>query len=103
MGQSEAVPIDELWEERRFLLDVAHGMLGDPGVAESVVDEAYHRWYGLSHTRRRQVTVPRSWLAKTVGGTAWTASNGPAGARPATRHRTGHGRRRWRRRLGGSY
>ncbi|KQW10678.1 RNA polymerase subunit sigma [Streptomyces sp. Root369] len=68
MDQSDAVPIDELWEERRFLVDVAHWMLGDPGAAESVVDEAYHRWYGLSDPARRQVTVPRSWLAKTVGG-----------------------------------
>jgi len=68
MDQSDAVPIDELWEERRFLLDVAHWMLGDPGGAESVVDEAYHRWYGLSDAARRQVAVPRSWLAKTVGG-----------------------------------
>ncbi|MFJ9902428.1 RNA polymerase subunit sigma [Streptomyces sp. NPDC101152] len=68
MDQSEAVPIDELWEERRFLLDVAHWLLGDPGAAESIVDEAYHRWYDLSDTGRRQVTVPRSWLAKTVGG-----------------------------------
>ncbi|RPF37333.1 sigma factor [Streptomyces sp. TLI_185] len=68
MDRSDAVPIDELWEERRFLLDVAHWMLGDPGAAESVVDEAYHRWYGLSDAARRQVTVPRSWLAKTVGG-----------------------------------
>ncbi|MFI5801017.1 RNA polymerase subunit sigma [Streptomyces sp. NPDC051677] len=68
MDQSDAVPIGELWEERRFLLDVAHWMLGDPGAAESVVDEAYRRWYGLSDAARRQVTVPRSWLAKTVGG-----------------------------------
>ncbi|WP_069762061.1 sigma factor [Streptomyces sp. LUP47B] len=68
MDPSDAVPIDELWEERRFLLDVAHWMLGDPGAAESVVDEAYQRWYGLSDAARRQVTAPRSWLAKTVGG-----------------------------------
>lgn len=68
MDQGDAVPIAELWEERRFLLDVAHWMLGDPGAAENVVDEAYQRWYGLSDAVRRQVTVPRSWLAKTVGG-----------------------------------
>lgn len=68
MDQGDAVPIAELWEERRFLLDVARWMLGEPGAAESVVDEAYHRWYGLSDEARRQVTVPRSWLAKTVGG-----------------------------------
>ncbi|MGI5460777.1 sigma factor [Streptomyces sp. CA-249302] len=68
MDQSDAVPIDELWEERRFLLDVAHWMLGDPGAADSVVDEAYHRLYELSDTARRPVTVPRAWLARTVGG-----------------------------------
>ncbi|WP_329264344.1 RNA polymerase subunit sigma [Streptomyces sp. NBC_01478] len=68
MDQGDAVPIAELWEERRFLLDVARWMLGDPGAAESVVDEAYQRWYGLSDAARRQITVPRSWLAKTVGG-----------------------------------
>lgn len=68
MDQGDAVPLAELWEERRYLLDVAHWMLGDPGAAESVVDEAYQRWYGLSGAARRQVAVPRSWLARTVGG-----------------------------------
>lgn len=68
MDQSDAVPIGELWEERRFLLDVAHWMLGDPGEAESVADETYRRWYELSDAARRQVIAPRSWLAKTVGG-----------------------------------
>ncbi|MFL6000841.1 MAG: RNA polymerase subunit sigma [Streptomyces sp.] len=77
MDPSDAVPIDELWEERRFLLDVAHWMLGEPGVAESVVDEAYRRWYGLSDAARRQVTVPRSWLAKTVGGICLDRLAGP--------------------------
>ncbi|MBK6014838.1 RNA polymerase subunit sigma [Streptomyces sp. MBT53] len=68
MDQGDAVPLAELWEERRFLLDVARWMLGDPGSAESVVDEAYRRWYGLSGAARRQIAVPRSWLARTVGG-----------------------------------
>ncbi|XUL93126.1 RNA polymerase subunit sigma [Streptomyces galilaeus] len=68
MDQGDAVPIAELWEERRYLLDVAHRMLGDPGAAEVVVDEAYQRWYGLSGAARRQVAVPRSWLAKSVDG-----------------------------------
>ncbi|MCX5052484.1 RNA polymerase subunit sigma [Streptomyces sp. NBC_00474] len=67
MDQGDAVPISELWEERRFLLDVAHWILGDRSAAESIVDEAYRRWYGLSDAARRQITVPRSWLAKTVG------------------------------------
>ncbi|MGQ4386275.1 RNA polymerase subunit sigma [Streptomyces sp. SAS_270] len=89
MDQSDAVPIGELWEERRFLLDVAHWMLGDPGAAESVVDEAYHRWYELSDAARRQVTVPRSWLAKTVGGICLDRLARPG--RDAAGHGEGHG------------
>jgi RNA polymerase sigma-70 factor (ECF subfamily) len=68
MDEGAAVPIAEPWEERRFLLDVAHRMLGDPGAAERVVDETYQRWYGLSDAARRRIAVPRSWLAETVGG-----------------------------------
>lgn len=41
MDQDDAVPIAELWEERRYLLDIAHWMLGSPGAAESAVDETY--------------------------------------------------------------
>ncbi|MDV9171204.1 RNA polymerase subunit sigma [Streptomyces sp. W16] len=90
MDQGDAVPIAELWEERRFLLDVAHWMLGDPGAAESVVDEAYQRWYGLSDVARRQVAVPRSWLAKTVGGICLGRLALPG--RGAADHEAGHGR-----------
>ncbi|MFI8230219.1 RNA polymerase subunit sigma [Streptomyces sp. NPDC085900] len=68
MDQGDAVPLAELLEERRFLLDVAHGTLGSADAAESVVDETYRRWYGLSDAARRRITVPRSWLAETVGG-----------------------------------
>ncbi|MEU9291780.1 RNA polymerase subunit sigma, partial [Streptomyces sp. NPDC048275] len=68
MDHADAVPIAELLDERRYLLDVAYWMLGSPGEAESVVDETYRRWYGLSDAARRQITVPRSWLAKTAGG-----------------------------------
>ncbi|MEU9292075.1 RNA polymerase subunit sigma, partial [Streptomyces sp. NPDC048275] len=68
MDHADAVPIAELLDERRYLLDVAYWMLGSPGEAESVVDETYRRWYGLSDAARRQATVPRSWLAKTAGG-----------------------------------
>ncbi|MFC8430100.1 RNA polymerase subunit sigma [Streptomyces sp. NPDC057253] len=90
MDQSDAVPIGELWEERRFLLDVAHWMLGDPDAAESVVDEAYRRWYGLSDAARRQVTGPRSWLAKTVGGICLDrlARSAPGAAGQGERHGT---------------
>lgn len=84
------MPIAELWEERRYLLDVAHWMLGDQGAAEVVVDEAYQRWYGLSGAARRQVAVPRSWLAKTVGGICLGRLALPG--RGAAGHETGHGR-----------
>jgi RNA polymerase sigma-70 factor (ECF subfamily) len=68
MGGSDAVPIAEVLEERRFLLGVAQGMLGSPDAAEDVVDETYRRWYALSDADRRRIDVPRSWLAKTAGG-----------------------------------
>ncbi|MGW0946208.1 sigma factor-like helix-turn-helix DNA-binding protein [Streptomyces sp. NPDC002623] len=68
MDHADAVPIGELLDERRFLLDVAFWMLGSAGAAESVVEEAYRRWYGLSDTARAGIAAPRSWLAKTAGG-----------------------------------
>ncbi|MHA5050618.1 sigma-70 family RNA polymerase sigma factor family protein [Streptomyces sp. SD15] len=68
MDHADAVPIAELLDERRYLLDVAYWMLGSPGEAEHVVDLTYRQWYALSDAARRQITVPRSWLAKTVGG-----------------------------------
>ncbi|MFI1338201.1 RNA polymerase subunit sigma [Streptomyces sp. NPDC020845] len=64
----DAVPIAELLDERRYLLDVAYWMLGSGGAAESVIDETYRRWYGLSDSARTRIAVPRSWLAKTAGG-----------------------------------
>jgi len=67
MDHADALPIAELLDERRYLLDVAFWMLGSPREAERVVDEAYRRWYGLSDAARRQIPVPRSWLARTVG------------------------------------
>lgn len=68
MDHADAVPIAELLNERRYLLNIAYWMLGSTGEAESVVDESYRRWYGLSSAARRQITAPRPWLAKTVGG-----------------------------------
>jgi RNA polymerase sigma-70 factor, ECF subfamily len=68
MDHADGVPIAELLDERRHLLDVAHWMLGSPGEAESVVDETYRRWYGLPDAAREQITAPRPWLAKTAGG-----------------------------------
>lgn len=68
MDHVDVVPIAELLDERRYLLDVAYWMLGSPREAESVVDETYRRWYSLSDVERRQITAPRAWLAKTTGG-----------------------------------
>ncbi|MFI6274527.1 RNA polymerase subunit sigma [Streptomyces sp. NPDC050988] len=62
-----AVPIGELVEERRYLLNVAYWMLGSVGEAEGVVGDAYRRWYGLSDAARQEIAVPRLWLARTVG------------------------------------
>jgi len=67
MDEADAVPIADLVDERRYLLDVAYWMLGSAGEAERVVDEVYRRWYGLSDEGRRQIARPRSWLAKTAG------------------------------------
>lgn len=44
----DTMPIGELLDERRHLLDVAHWMLGSGIVAEHVIDEAYREWYALS-------------------------------------------------------
>lgn len=68
MDHADAVPIAELLDERRYLLDVACWMLGSPGAAESAVDETYRRWYALSDAARHRIAAPRSWLAKTTGG-----------------------------------
>lgn len=67
MNHADAVPIAELVNERRYLLDVADRMSGGRGEAESVVDEAYRRWCGLPDGERRRIAAPRSWLAQTVG------------------------------------
>jgi RNA polymerase sigma-70 factor (ECF subfamily) len=67
MGDADAVPISELLDERRHLLDVATWMLGGRSEAKSVVDETYRRWYALPDAVSRRITEPRSWLAKTAG------------------------------------
>jgi RNA polymerase sigma-70 factor (ECF subfamily) len=64
----EAVPIAELLDERRHLLEVAHWMLGSRVSAEGVVDEAYRQWYGLTDGQRARVATPRAWLTQVVGG-----------------------------------
>ncbi|WP_328935847.1 MULTISPECIES: sigma factor [unclassified Streptomyces] len=71
MGQEpddDGMPIAELLDERRHLLDVAYWMLGRSQDADGVVAEAYRCWYGLSSGHRARLTDPRSWLVRTVGG-----------------------------------
>ncbi|MEU9347901.1 sigma factor-like helix-turn-helix DNA-binding protein [Streptomyces sp. NPDC048278] len=68
MDDADAVPVAELLDERRHLLEVTYWMLGDSGEAENVVGETYRRWYGLSDPERGRIAAPRHWLAKTAGG-----------------------------------
>ncbi|RPE46053.1 RNA polymerase sigma-70 factor (ECF subfamily) [Streptomyces sp. Ag109_O5-1] len=68
MDHADAVPVAELLDERRHLLEVAYWMLGSSRDAESVVAQTYRRWYGLSDAERGRITAPRYWLAKTAGG-----------------------------------
>ncbi|GGT33323.1 RNA polymerase subunit sigma [Streptomyces chromofuscus] len=95
----DSLPIVELLEERRHLLDLAHWVLGSSSEAESVVDETYRRWYELSGPARARIESPRSWLAKVVGGICGARLNTPdcgrgpaevegAGETPAGQHET---------------
>ncbi|MEU9343211.1 RNA polymerase subunit sigma [Streptomyces sp. NPDC048278] len=68
MGHADAVPVAELLDERRHLLEVTYWMLGNSRDADGVVDETYRRWYRLSDAERAGITAPRHWLAKTAGG-----------------------------------
>ncbi|WP_406425695.1 RNA polymerase subunit sigma [Streptomyces sp. NBC_01589] len=63
----DTVPIAELLDERRHLLEVAHWMLGSGIAAEHVADEAYREWYGLSERQRGRIGTPRAWLTRVVG------------------------------------
>ncbi|MFE2462536.1 RNA polymerase subunit sigma [Streptomyces sp. NPDC059402] len=63
----DTMPIGELLDERRHLLDVAHWMLGSSSVAEHVTDEAYREWYALSEHQRDRIGAPRAWLTRVVG------------------------------------
>ncbi|MEU9355586.1 RNA polymerase subunit sigma [Streptomyces griseoloalbus] len=63
----DTMPIGELLDERRHLLDVAHWMLGSDIVAEHVTDEAYREWYALSEHQRDRIGAPRAWLTRVVG------------------------------------
>jgi RNA polymerase sigma-70 factor (ECF subfamily) len=80
MGHADVVPVAELLDERRHLLEVTYWMLGNSGDAESVVGETYRRWYGLSDAERGRITAPRYWLAKTAGGICLGLLAHPRGA-----------------------
>lgn len=73
----DAVPIAELLDERRHLLEVAHWMLGSGIAAEHVTDEAYREWYGLSDHQRARIGMPRAWLTRRVGSISLTRLAGP--------------------------
>ncbi|MEV5959156.1 sigma factor-like helix-turn-helix DNA-binding protein [Streptomyces sp. NPDC051987] len=67
-ADADALPVGELLDERRHLLEVTYWMLGDSREAENVVGESYRRWYGLSDAERGRIRTPRHWLTKTAGG-----------------------------------
>ncbi|MDU0251887.1 RNA polymerase subunit sigma [Streptomyces sp. PU10] len=80
----DTMPIGELLDERRHLLDVAHWMLGSGSVAEHVTDEAYREWYALSEHQRDRIGAPRAWLTRVVGSISLarlTLSDGDRGPR----------------------
>ncbi|MFC8248539.1 sigma factor [Streptomyces chartreusis] len=86
----ETVPIAELLDERRRLLNVAYWLLGRSQDADDVVAETYRRWYDLSDEHRIRIAEPRSWLVKTVGGISLErlaptdrSHSGPVGAAPS--------------------
>ncbi|MER7818221.1 sigma factor [Streptomyces sp. NPDC096153] len=82
----DSVPLAELLEERRRLLDVARWMLGSGSEAEHAVDEAYRKWYELSRPARARIVEPRSWLVRTTGGICLDRLAPPGHATPGSRH-----------------
>ncbi|MDO8213194.1 RNA polymerase sigma factor SigJ [Conexibacter sp. CPCC 206217] len=60
-GMTDLEPSD-----RAQLLRVAYRLLGSLAEAEDAVQEAYARWYALSHERRGEVRVPQAWFTTTV-------------------------------------
>ena len=64
----EALPIGELLDERRHLLDVAFWMLGSAVEAEGVAAQTYRQWYELPEAQRATIEEPRAWLSRVAGG-----------------------------------
>ncbi|MBO1332504.1 RNA polymerase subunit sigma [Streptomyces sp. VRA16 Mangrove soil] len=77
----DTLPLTELLDERRHLVEVARWMLGGTVAAERVTDEAYREWYGLSDGQRARIGAPGSWLTHVVGGLALArlSPSGPDG------------------------
>ncbi|MFJ3671163.1 RNA polymerase subunit sigma [Streptomyces sp. NPDC090106] len=74
----DIVPLVELLDERRHLVEIAHRTLGSRGMAERVTDEAYREWYGLPESGRSGIATPRTWLSDVVGGLALARLAPPA-------------------------
>jgi RNA polymerase sigma-70 factor (ECF subfamily) len=52
--------------ERRQLIDLAYRMLGSLSEAEDAVQEAFARWFAMSHDDRAAVISPGAWLHTVV-------------------------------------
>ncbi|MFK0120835.1 sigma factor [Streptomyces sp. NPDC090994] len=78
----DTVPIAELLDERRHLVEVARWMLGSRVAAERVTDEAYRQWYRLAERQRARIPAPRAWLTRVVGGLALARLAPPGTGRP---------------------
>lgn len=53
---------DEIFGERRQLINVAYRLLGSVTEAEDAVQDAYARWYGLPRGRQEEILSPGAWL-----------------------------------------
>ncbi|MGW5056985.1 RNA polymerase subunit sigma [Streptomyces sp. NPDC004096] len=62
-GRHGIAPLSELLEERRYLLDLAYGLLRSASRADDAVEETYRRWYAMGDG---EIPNPRAWLADTL-------------------------------------
>jgi len=84
----DSVSIADLLDERRHLLDVAHGMLGSRRDAEGVIAETYRRWYELSSAARARITTPQAWLEEVVGSICRQAQLNALDSKPTAERET---------------
>lgn len=61
----------EMLDERRHLVDIATWMFGSTAAAEEIVQETYRRWYVLDDGERAAIALPRAWLTRVAGASAW--------------------------------